>query len=180
MNEDYIRLKLSPPWVTFVNEIEAMFGNDHEINIVYDNDEVAIRLYVDNGKKAEAISMLLPEEKWFGNVCLKVSVIPANDKVFEGLETINNDSVFSIAFENNPVFAFVKTIRTPILSNDITYVVFKNKVVQFFNDNLNDIHGNCSTLYEIIARDLFEGTVLQGLFYCTDIEEKVGVVTNWP
>lgn len=174
-----IRLKLSPPWITYVNEIKAMFGNDPEISIVYDNEEVAVRLYVDNAKKAEAIAMLLPEEAWFGNVCLGINVIPANGKDFEALEKITNDIVFSIAFENNPVFAYSKTI-TGILSNNITYVVFKNRVVQFFNDNLNDIYGNVSTLYEDIARELFEDTVLQGVFYCTDIEEKVGMINNWP
>ena len=34
---------------------------------------------------------------------------------------------------------------------DITYVIFKNCVVQFFNDNLNDAHGLISTLYQNIA-----------------------------
>lgn len=180
MNEKNIRIKLAPPWVTFVNEIKAMFENDPEISIVYDNEEVAVRLYVDNAKKAEAIALLLPEEKWCGNVALSISVIPANGQNFEALTKITNDTVFSIAFEKNPVFAYSKTI-TGILSNNITYVVFKNRVVQFFNDNLNDIHGNVSTLYEDIARDLFNETILQGLFYCTDIEEKVGMpLGEWP
>ena len=59
------------------------------------------------------------------------------------------------------------------------YVVFKNRVVQFFNDNLNDIYGNISTLYQEIASDVFKE--ISGVNYCTDIEERVGApLGEWP
>ena len=52
------------------------------------------------------------------------------------------------------------------MTNPLTYVVLKKEVVQFFNDNLNDIHGLETTLYQTIAKDVFDGT---GVFFCTDI-----------
>jgi hypothetical protein len=52
---------------------------------------------------------------------------------------------------------------------DFTYVIFKNCVVQFFNDNLNDAFGNVSTLYQDIAPAVFENTPI-GVHYCTDVE----------
>ena len=55
--------------------------------------------------------------------------------------------------------------------NPITYVVFVNEVVQYFNDDLGDVYGQCSTLYQEIAKDVFGET--EGVFFCTDVEEPV-------
>ena len=62
-----------------------------------------------------------------------------------------------------------------------TYVVFKNCVVQFFNDNLNDPHGVLSTLYQDIAREVFgDCGMAGGVAYCTDVERKVGMpIDEW-
>ena len=76
-------------------------------------------------------------------------------------------------FKNNPVFSFVHKVEG-IYGFNAIYVVFKNKVVQYFNDNLNDIYGNTSTLYEDIARDIFENNipVNNNVFYCTDVVDN--------
>lgn len=177
-----VRCKLAPPWITFVNQVTALFGNDPEIKIEYDNDEVALRLYVDNPDKAMALDYLLPVEKEFGNVILEIEIIPANGELEEEEDIlISAKELFDMAFENNPVYAFSKEI-TGIFNVTLTYVVFKNKVVQFFNDNLNDIHGLTSTLYQEIAKDLFDEAGLYNVYYNTDIEEKVfGMpLGEWP
>ena len=41
-----MRLKLAPPWVTFVNEVKALFDEDPQVRVVYDNDTVELKLYV--------------------------------------------------------------------------------------------------------------------------------------
>ena len=172
------RLKISPPWVTFVNKINALFSNDPDIDIVYDNDERKVKLYVANAEKAAALVMLLPSSKMFGNVYLGIAVIPGNNFAVLPLNVATED-LFNMAFDRNPVFAFTKSI-TGIFSNTLTYVVFKNRVVQFFNDNLNDIYGNISTLYQEIASDIFADKA-EGVCFCTDIEEKVGMpLGEWP
>ena len=59
---------------------------------------------------------------------------------------------------------------------DITYVIFKNCVVQFFNDNLNDAHGVISTLYQDIAAELFADYLersKRGVHFNTDVEDGV-------
>ena len=63
-----------------------------------------------------------------------------------------------------------------------TYVVFKNCVVQFFNDNLNDCHGIISTLYQDIAAELFKDADLIGVYYNTDVERgQLGMpLGEWP
>lgn len=65
-----------------------------------------------------------------------------------------------------------------------TYVVFKNCVVQFFNDNLNDPHGIVSTLYQDIAAEIFADMPFPqdgGICFCTDTEHKLGApLGEWP
>ena len=51
------------------------------------------------------------------------------------------------------------------------YAVFQSKVVQFFNDDMSDINGNCTTLYQEIAKDVFSGRA-EGVFFCTAAEGK--------
>ena len=180
-----VRLRLSPPWVTYANKIKAMFQNDPEIKIEY-SELPEIKLYVSNERKAVAIYLLLPTHKDIGNVTLNITVIPPNDDVESIVNNEDFDSIkelFDVAFDSNPVYAYSKEI-IGVFSNPFVYVVFKNKVVQFFNDHLNDIHGLISTLYEDIARELFtnEETYFDVgcVFYNTDIEEKVyGMTTNW-
>ena len=108
---------------------------------------------------------------------LYIAVIPSNGW-YDDIDVLPTNEIFDLAFENNPVYAFAKTVGG-LWSYHCTYVVFKNRVVQFFNDNLNDIYGNISTLYENIAEDVF--APLNGVAYCTDIEERVGKpLGEWP
>lgn len=176
-----IRMKISPPWITYVNEINCLFEHDPEVQLVYDNDEKTVELYVEDPTKAFAIDRLLPDEVEYGNIVLEVKVTPGNKVPSEEIpDNPTNDWLFNTAFKNSPVFAYTKTI-TGLFSNDLTYVVFKNRVVQFFNDNLNDIHGLVSTLYQEIANDVFSDE-LNGVCYCTDIEERVlgTPLGEWP
>ena len=65
---------------------------------------------------------------------------------------------------------------------DVTYVVFKNCVVQFFADNLNDCHGIISTLYQDIAEEILTGDGAQGVYFNTDVERGAlgRTLDEWP
>lgn len=170
------RIKLSPPWITFVSELEQMFKYDGEVHIVYDDEMQEVKVYVDSAPKAAALAELLPDKKEFGNVCLLVTVVPAN-----GTATVNKDKLFQTAFAGNGAFSFVKTVRG-IFTNDLNYVVFRNRVVQYWNDDLGDIYGQTSTLYQEIAKHLFGEK--EGICFCTDVEEPVRALGaplgEWP
>lgn len=163
------KLNLSTPWMTHYHELVAMFKYDPEVHVVYDEEENIIRLYVDRQAKADALASIIKNEMTFGNVKLFIEIVPANGALPMIAATVK-PGTFEDAFKDNGAFSFVKRIAG-IFSNDLTYVVFKNKVVQFFNDDLGDIYGNCSTLYQNIAKDIFNE--LEGVFYCTDVEEPV-------
>lgn len=164
-------IKLAPPWITLASEMEQLFKYDPEVHIVYDNDAFIISVYVDKQRKADALAALLPETITFGNIELHINVIPANGALSTTVG-LSQAQLFKNAFEDNGAFAFVKQV-TGIFSNNLTYVVFKNKVVQYFNDNLGDIYGNCSTLYQDIAKNIFGA--IPGVYFCTDIEQPVTV-----
>lgn len=161
------KLALSAPWVTFAREISALFDDDPAIHVEYDEDNVEVKLYVEGVEKADAISQLLPVEKAFGGVTLKITVIPANEKV----TTPKYTELFRKAFKDNPVFENAVSVEG-IFSNPITYVIFRKRVVQYYNDDLGDINGICSTLYQNIAKNIFADSV-QGVNYCTDTVDPV-------
>lgn len=156
-------LELASAWVNLGKEIEQLFEKDDEIKVKcdeYETDGVYnINIYVDNTDKAEALRELLPVDRTFGNVIAYISVIPANK------EKQSRADLLRTAFKNNKAVSRVVTVRN-MMSNPITYCAFDEVVVQYPMDNLHDINGNVSTLYENIARDILGEE--DGICFCTD------------
>lgn len=154
------KFDLSSPWVIYYQQINTMFDKDPEVNVVFDENIPEVKLYVDNQEKVDALTRLLPTKKDFGNVCLLIKVIPAN-KLKE-----SNADLFRKAFKGNEAVSFIHTVSN-VFSNDITYVVFKKEVVQYFADDIGTINGVHSTLYQDIAKEIFENQ--KGIYFCTGI-----------
>ena len=150
--------KLSPPWVSFYRKLCALFAKDPDVSIDFDEDALEVKLKVDGADKADALSQLLPCKKPFGNVTLTITVIPSN-KI--GARKID---LFSKAFDGNRAVSEIITL-TNEYGDKNDFVVFDSEVVQFFNDDISDVYGNCSTLYQDIAREVFDGS---GVFFCTE------------
>lgn len=153
-------VKLSPPWDTFVSEVIALFAQDPEVTVKYDSDNYLLKLFVSDADKAIALEKLMLKEKNFGNVTLKIEVVPPN------MDTIEKEALFQKAFDGNPALSFTRSYETPF--GNVTYIVFQKKVVQFYNDQMDDINGNKSTLFENIAADVFGAE--HSVFYCTNDE----------
>lgn len=168
-----VRLKLSPPWITYVKQLEVLFDPDPLIafNEDYTSEEgPSVILATTEANKAAALRKLLPEEKKFGNVALKIDI---------DCPTVSNIcfptpvKLFEAAFKKNPVFKYaIAPADAGYYWFSMTYVVFKKEVVQYFNDNLNDAHGLVSTLYQDIAREIFADAGLDGVYYNTDIVDE--------
>lgn len=152
------KLKLSAPWETFYSEVKELFSGDPKVKVAYDAEAQEMKLYVDGERKAAALTELLPAEKHFGNVVVKIEVIPAN-KDDEHIYNLYKD-----AFDGNEVVDDVVRLRTPD-GGSANYIMFRNEVVQFFNDDISDPRGMESTLYENIAREVFVNQ--GGEFYST-------------
>lgn len=176
-----VRMKISPPWVTYINKLQAMFDGDPQIAFNVDYRKPAVTIACNNGVKNAALVLLLPSEKTFGNVTMSITVDgPIANCIFE-----TPTKLFTAAFNGNPAFAeVVAPVEEGYFYVDFCYVIFKNCVVQFFNDNLDDAHGLISTLYQDIAAEIFEDANynLDMVHYCTDVEVgKLGKpLGQWP
>lgn len=161
------KIGLSTPWIEYVRKLHLLLGQDPEINIVYDNEATEVKVYVDNQIKSDALAKKLPKEKIFGNVKLKITVIPSNKEDSE-------IDVFRKIFNGNPILKEI-VIGDTSMPFSLSHVIFENKVVQFFNDCLNDPNGLESTMYEDIARDVFEDT--NGVYFNTEASDDIEI---WP
>lgn len=151
------------PWVVYYNKIKALFEKDPDVKTDFDQDNMVITLWVNDGDKADALAKIMPMTKTISdNTKINIRVIPEND---------NNDDYlarwFETAFQGNGAFSHVSH-APQVFSNPISFCVFKKEVVQYPNDNIFDEHGVCSTLYQDIAKDVFEN--VDGVFFCTDTE----------
>ena len=153
------KLKLSPPWTIYLHQLQAFFKKDPAVKIFYNERDGEITLYVREDNKAEALRGLLPYEKSFGNVSVKINVVP-NEIVPD-----TDKHVIEEAFTGNEALSYIRVVEAP--GEPFIYVVFKKEVVQYFNDDFTDLHGVCSTLYQTLADEIFE-KVPNNVFFCTD------------
>ena len=178
MNE---RLKILPPWTIVIRKLEALFDGDPQIafNTDFSGEHPCVVLACNNGDKVAALQRILPSEINFSNVSLKIMV----DGTPSNIAFTSKVDLFDAAFKGNPAYAYSTCPCEDgyqwICS---TYVVFKNCVVQFAADNLNDCHGIISTLYQTIAEELLTGEATNGVFYNTDVERaNLGYpLGEWP
>lgn len=164
-----VRLKILPPWTIAIRKFEALFDGDPQIacNCNFTGSNPSIVLACNNGDKVTALQQILPSEIIFGNIKMTVAVdgVPSN-KAFT-----SKVDLFNTAFKGNPAYAYaVCPAEEGYQWIGTTYVVFKNCVVQFAADNLNDCHGIISTLYETIADEILTGPATEGVFFNTDVE----------
>lgn len=167
-----VRVGLAPPWSSYCSMLKELFKGDPDVTVVeditttIDNTEGAnkeVKLLVRGGKKADALSRVLPDHKDFGNVCLKITVVPENDD-----EKVSRVELFKRAFDGNSNVSSIVDVELPF-GGTLHYVVFKGEVVQYYDDNLSDAYGNTNTLYEDVAREIFgDDTAKDGIYFCTE------------
>lgn len=152
-------IKMVSPWIGYYKEIKSLFQEDSTVKVKYDDSKNTIKLYVEDEEKADALAQLLPNRKVFGNITVNIDVIPANK-----VETPKID-LFRKAFEGNGAVAYIETVDNAS-SNAFHFVVFQPEIVQYYNDDLSDINGLRSTLYQDIAKEIFGER--EGIYFCTD------------
>lgn len=168
------KLNLIAPWDEYYEELSAFFAEDPDVTILYDEEAKDIKVLVQETIKAEALTYLLKDEVEFGGVKLTVTVVPANE-VTKGVKKLvtnidNNENygdMFERALINNGTFAYTYTVDN-VMGFNAVFVVFRKKVIQYYNDNLGDLNGMKSTLAEYIARDIF--VTRNGVFFNTDVK----------
>ena len=175
------RLKILPPWTIVTRKLEALFDGDPQIafNTDFSGEHPRVVLACNNGDKVAALQKILPTEIEFGNVKMEIVV----DGTPSNIAFTSKVDLFDTAFKGNPAYAYsMCPCEDGYQWICSTYVVFKNCVVQFAADNLNDCHGIISTLYQNIAEELLTGEATNGVFYNTDVERaNLGFpLGEWP
>ena len=156
------RLTLVSPWINFYREVEELFKYDPEVRVEFiDGDEKEIKMYVKNGYKAVALDRIMPKEKTFGNIVVKVTVIPANTP-----EEWSILDAFDVAFKGNHIYDHSSEKVTPF--GTFRYVLFDARVVQYANDDIGDAYQIRSTLYQEICKDVFSDTA-HDVHFCTSL-----------
>lgn len=159
---------LASPWVIYYNELKTMFESDEEVNVKMEciNDgNYVIKLFVEDNNKADALFKILDREKNFGNVTVNIEVIPANP-----VSSMGVSELFEVAFNGNCALYDIVEHETPL--GTFNYVVFDKEVVQYHNDDISDLHGVKSTLYQEIAKDIFDKNL--SVYYCTSVDDEEG------
>lgn len=176
------KVKLSAPWTTCYRQFQAFFKNDPGVKVVFNENGPEIKLYVEDSAKAEALGQLIEPTRTYGTVTLKITVIPANNggDLPDARNFVDDISLIKAALKGNLSVCEINEIDMEFISNKMCFVVFEKKVVQFFNDNLCDIHGLTSTLMQDIAEEVFSHH--NGVFFCTaSDEDTLGVpLGEWP
>ena len=172
------KMKLSPPWDIFYRKVNAMFAHDNEVRVIFDEEALSLKLYVGNPSKADALMQLFPIQKEFGNVNLQIEVIPPNE-----ITKSSSENLVERAFYCNEAVSYIRQAKGVAGFPDMTFVVFIKQVVQFYTDNLCDINGFMSTLYQDIANDIFIKP--DGVYFCTDLNDNscyptVNMSPSWP
>ena len=159
---------LSAPWYNFYREVNELFKKDKQVHVVFDDEHFELNIYVENADKAAALEYLLGSERIYGEITLYIKVIPANNNLTRSYKLRNNTDLptfYRNAFKGNEIVEFIEDVST-LYSNDMCFVVFKKEVVQYFTDDLGDYYGQRSTLWQDIAKDVFEKQ--DGIFFCTE------------
>ena len=155
------RLNLLPPQAIYYHELNSMFKNDPQVTVIYDDEAENIKVYVADTKKAAALDKILYHIQEYGNITLTIDVIPPNN-TFGSITT----ATLKDAFIGNEAVADIIEV-TGWFSG--IYVVFKKEVVQYLSDTISSPYGATSTLYENIARNIFD--IGAGVFFCTEVSK---------
>ena len=175
------KINILPPWSVYIKKLEALFDPDKEIafNVNWSGENPNVTLATNNPDKAAALAQLLPDEKTFGNVTLTIGI---DCFTVSNLAFPTAKELFETAFKDNPVFAYcVAPVQEGYWYIDLVFVCFAREICQIFTDNMQSPFGVTTTIYQDIAKEIFEDMPYanKGLIsYCTAIEDEVNNSTK--
>lgn len=162
---------LSPPDVTYYNLLKYSVGDDKHVKVapyVQVSDALAVvTLYVKGASKARALATLLNQNVTIGNIQIIVTIATSSgitvEPILEPLTPRQIERLFRTAFDSNKLYKFVALKE--LFGNVFVYPVFKDAVIQFYNDDLSDYYSNYNNVAAFVFREVLKkeisGTVIQ-------------------
>ena len=131
-------LKLISPWMEHYNKLCAFFAGDPSVTVIMDEDNMDVRVLVQQSNKAEALTLLLDSEKTFGDVFLTISVIPANtgttdtNRYMKNLMSDENYAqLYSYALDDNSILSDIRRVRGILGFDAVFFYISNNPAVLF-------------------------------------------------
>ncbi|MGF2616195.1 hypothetical protein FZC84_00260 [Rossellomorea vietnamensis] len=177
--ENSLDIQLSPPWITYFNELKFSIGEDPEVTvgplIPVGSTFIALVTVSDN-QKAIALATLLKSSVEFGNITVNVVVVNGDQEIVNPLpcplSPFTVAALMETALSGNPYF--VEVVVKPQIPGepDAVYPVFTPEVIQFFNDDISNL---CNT-FTGVAANVFADVLVESLcdvpiLYSTSCEE---------
>ncbi|MBH9964951.1 hypothetical protein [[Bacillus] enclensis] len=170
---------LSPPWVTYHNELKYSIGQDPNVIVgplIPVGSTYVIPVTTIREKTAIAFATLLKNPVEFGNISVMVMVINGHQEIVSSLPCPLSAFVVADLVQNalsgNPYFVeIVVKPQSPGGSNAV-FPVFTPEVIQFFNDDISNL---CNT-FTAVAADVFADVMMDNhcdvpILYSTSCED---------
>ena len=142
---------LSPPWETFRSQLAATVGKTPGVKVgqlLERPGGYTVAVTVQGVARGDALATVLTGTKQIGNVGVEVEVQRPNGHRISGITPSSSRELAQIeesALDGNPMFkTVVVRASSPYSSDETVYPVFTRSVVQFYNDDLTDLHGNAN------------------------------------
>lgn len=148
---------LSPPWYTLWNQIRHTIGKDPGVQVdPLDTESMpyVVNLRVTDPAKAPALAAILIPRHTIGNIVVDIRVLDSAGRIVEPMPvTTSKELIMAIgtALSNNELFLAVVDLGSRGFLGQAVGVTFGRSVVQFFNDDISELHGN----YNAAAADVF-------------------------
>ncbi|SFS89673.1 hypothetical protein [Marininema halotolerans] len=164
------RIQLSPPQVTYRNELAATVGQDPNVRVgelEQKGEILLITIRVKGFQKAQALATLLNLEKQFGNIVIQIRVVTAKGQrvspITRKLNTADISLLYNLGLLTNTLFRFATFKKVDPGGLEVVFPVFNASVVQFFNDDLSDLYGNFNGVAAFVFRDVMRNTIQETL-----------------
>jgi hypothetical protein len=149
---------ISAPWIQHCSKVDQFFIDDDDVTLDYDDESKTIKLRVKGTDKANSLAKIVRSEVSFGNVTLRVVVVPDNDSE----PTLEN--LLQWAFAGNGIFS--GTAVEEEHGGTVTYAVFEPETIQIWNDNIGSCYGVETYTVEQVAKDVLDVDA----FICSDLK----------
>mgnify|MGYP003321061786 CR=1 FL=1 len=162
MSKKSENVKLSPPWDGYMNMLASFFKGDKRVRVGGCDDKRVGTIEVFDTKMYCALEQVLNKKIRFGNVTLRIRIVPANDlKAFKN--TMTDLAALKVVLSGNPAFAKFITRKTEV--GNAVFCMFKPVVLMWYNDNLGSPYKQTASVYELAAQTVFKGC---GASYATE------------
>ncbi|RLQ92285.1 hypothetical protein [Falsibacillus albus] len=177
--EKTVEVQLSPPWVTYYNELLNTIGKDPDATVgplIPSDGNYIVPVMVMGDGKAEALATLLKPTVEFGGVTLTVVVINEEQQIVSPLPCPLG--VFAVAdladtaLSGNPYYDQTVVKRLSPGGPNAVYPVFAPEVIQFFNDDISNLCNNFTGVAsKVFAEVMIEELCRVSILFSTSCEE---------